>query len=524
MKKINELWQRVSSYVRRNPTEIIFGAYFLFVMLVSAYAASSTTIFSKNFIAILVLYAVFSLVPKIHRGIEKISFEPSVSVIKKNKVIVFGIASGVCFIILLFCFIANYPGSFSYDSIEQYEQAVVRRFDDWHPAYHTFWIFSLPLKITGGWIGSIVLFQIFYFSLLIGYLAVTIYKYAGKCYAFISVAFILLSPFTLKIVMYPWKDVAFAISSGFCMLYAINIYFTNGKWGNKFYRIVFLAFMLASTTLFRHNGVLFSFFLLVALFFFLQKRRWFLLVVTTVFIFAFVKFPVYTCFKVEKPPYRVMETTGLPLSVILNVAKECPDRINEKTTTFVAKMTSVQPDWKEKHKIAGFNSVKFGGVDAKAIDNVGMKQIIQMMCHCFIVAPKQSILAIYGLTKQVYSLEHESGISNGIQENDFGIISNGNKRLLDMEDRYVYGLIINTPLRFVLACLGSTILVMLAFILFKSNLKNMDDWKRIFLCLPIFTYNFGTMLLLSGDDVRFFYVSFIICPLVVLIMCGKRES
>ena len=524
MKKINKLWQGISDYISRNPSEIIFGTYFLLVMAVSAYAASSTSIFSKNFIAVFILYTVFSLVPRIHRGIQKVSFDPCLNVSKKKKLCVFGIASLSCYIVLIICFIANYPGSFPGDSLGQYKQAMTGVYNDWHPVWHTLLIFTLPLKLTNGWIGSIVFFQIVYFSLLIGYMAVTIYKYAGKCYAFISVAFILLSPFTLEIVMYPWKDVAFAIASGFCMLYAINIYFTNGEWGNKFYRIVLLAFMLASATLFRHNGVLFSFFLLVALFFFLQKRKWLLLVVSTAFIFAFVKFPVYTYFKVEKPPYRVMETTGLPLSVILNVAKECPDRVNEHTIEFVSKMMSVQPDWKKYHNISGLNSVKYRKFDYDAIENEGVKNILVMMFHCFSVAPKQSIMALYGLTTPVYSLEHSCVSGSGIQENDVGIVYTGNKRLLDIENKYLYGIIIKTPLRFVFACLGSTILIMLAFILFKSNLKNMDDWKRIFLCLPIFTYNFGTMLFLSGNDARFFYVSFIICPLVVLIMCGKRES
>jgi hypothetical protein len=61
-------------------------------------------------------------------------------------------------------------------------------------------------------------------------------------------------------------------------------------------------------------------------------------------------------------------------------------------------------------------------------------------------------------------------------------------------------------------------LAMLAFMLGRSNLRRWVEWKRLFLCLPVFVYNFGTMLLLSSIDYRFFYETFLLCPLVILIM------
>ena len=324
--------------------------------------------------------------------------------------------------------------------------------------------------------------------------------------------------------MYPWKDVAFAIASGFCMLYAINIYFTNGEWGNKFYKMVLLAFMLASATLFRHNGILFTFFLLIALIFYMPKRKWFLLVCMVGLILILIKVPLYSFFYVQKAPYRVMETMGLPLSVIVNVTKECPDRVNAQTADFVSEMMQDQPDWKEFHNISGFNTIKFRGVKFDTIENEGITQILKMCFHCFVAAPKQSIMAIYGLTASVYSFEYAAVFRVGVRENDFGITYSGITSIQKVEN-YYKSLIEKTPLRFIFLCVGFSILVMVAFILFKSDFKRIEDWKRLLLCFPIFAYNFGTMLFLSGNsDVRFFYVSFIICPLVVLIMCGKRES
>jgi len=533
MKKNNGLLQKVWHHLRENPSEIIFGCYLLLIMMTSVCTTIFyTTAYKDNMFGIvlfvtLVFYSAFALTPKFHRWIGNLSFTQSHDISRKKKIQVFGLAGGITFIVLAFFYIGFYPGSFSPDSIYQYSQVVNGTYDDWNPAWHTFLIFTMPLKLTGGWIGSVVLFQMIYFSLLIGYMAVLIYVYSGRVYACLSVAFVLLNPYTIEIVMYPTKDVAFAIAAALCMLYAMNIYFTNGKWCDKLYRIFMFAFMLACATLFRHNGVLFTLILLFALFFFMQRKRWFFLFASTCVILFCIKVPLYRYNDVNKPDRRILETMGLPLSVIINVAKESPESLDRQTSDFVADLMNKQPDWKMRHDISGLNSVKWDengnlGINNDAVKNAGVKGILQMMCHCLFVAPKESLKAVGGLTIPVYGLEVNGRELNDIPPNDYGVTYNGVKAINTMEENYRY-CVYTTPLHLVFT-IGFTILVMLAFILFKSNIRSFEDWKRILLCLPIFTYDFGTMLLLSGHDVRFFYVSFLVCPLVVLIMCGKRPE
>lgn len=521
MKKNNGLLQKVWHHLRENPSEIIFGMYLFLIMLTSICVAiyCGWRVY-ESFIVILLL-SVLLLVPKFHQWIGKFSFSPIQNVSRKNKIQVFGIAGGITLVVLLFCYIGFYPGTFSPDSIWQYEQVLKGSYNDWHPVWHTLLVFTLPLKLTG-WSGSIVLFQIIYFSLLIGYMAVLIYVYSGRVYASLSVAFILLNPFTLEIVMYPTKDVAFAISATLCMLYAMNIYFTNGKWSNKLYRIVLFAFMLVSATLFRHNGILFTSFLLLALYFYMQRKRWRLLFIMTIVALIVIKIPLYIF---SNPSQRILETMGLPLSVIINVAKESPECLNDETSDFVADLMNNQSDWKAHHDISGLNSVKWDEhgrlyINNTAIEKVGYSGILRMMCHCFFVAPKESLKAVGGLTIPVYGLEVNGRAFIDVAPNEFGLKYGGVKTFSKIEDCYCH-IVYSSPLC-IFFTIGFTILVMLAFILFKSNFRSFEDWKRIFLCIPIFTYNFGTMLLLSGHDVRFFYVSFLVCPLVVLIMAGKR--
>ncbi len=42
--------------------------------------------------------------------------------------------------------------------------------------------------------------------------------------------------------------------------------------------------------------------------------------------------------------------------------------------------------------------------------------------------------------------------------------------------------------------------------------------------IPILTYDFGTMLLLTGDDSRFFFITFLLVPLTVFLALYDREE
>lgn len=48
-------------------------------------------------------------------------------------------------------------------------------------------------------------------------------------------------------------------------------------------------------------------------------------------------------------------------------------------------------------------------------------------------------------------------------------------------------------------------------------------WKRSFLCIPLLVYNFGTMLLLTGNDIRFFCLNFMIWPVILLILARDEN-
>lgn len=514
--------ERFVAYIRNSWTEFLFGIYLFLIFAAGIQVSSMPGKRNRQgdiSFEMLGLCVIVLLVPKIRKLVQKISFSPPADVSIKQKWKVFGIAAGITFAVLLFWFAGCYPGSFSPDSIEQYEQAVSGNYDDWHPVWHTLLSFTLPLKLTH-WNAAIILFQIVSFSLITGYFAFTIYLYSGVLYAGIASALILLSPFTLSIVMFPWKDTAFAMASCLCMLYSIHIYFTKGEWCGKRWKIILFAFMLTNATLLRHNGILFTFFLMAALFFFMPERKWFSLVAMTLLFIALIRFLLYPLLDVTKPGNRVTETSGLPLSVITYVAKAAPEKLDKKTLEFVKDMMKSQPDWKKFYSLSGFNSVKYRGVNFEAIEQVGFSGIWKMTFRCFRRAPEQSLRAAVGLTIPVYGLEVASRTFGGIVKNDAGLVQKGNKIIKSFGKKYT-SLIFGTPLQYLFLHIGMTILAMIAFVLFKTDFKSPVDWKRILFFIPIFAYDFGTMLFLTGPDNRFFYVNWFICPLIILIFGRK---
>lgn len=500
---------------RIDKKSLSFGLLFLISIIASISSDGHSILYAC--MAILVVYI---LTPKIRTGVGKVSFESPENISRQKQFRVFVTSALAVLAVMLFWFIGACPGFFSPDSTVQYEQAVTGLYNDWFPVWHTFLFFTLPLKLTG-WPGSIVLFQILWFALLIGYYAQTVYTYAGPIYAKIAVAFIIFTPFTLEIMMYPWKDTVFGIASGFCMLFAIHIYMSKGQWCKKFPNILLMAFMLVNATIFRHNGILFTFFLIIVLLFFMSKWRWVELMSVSAVLFILIKIPLYSWLGVQKPGDRLLEISGLPLCIITSAAKECPQKLDAQTLQFVDDLLSVQPDWKENHSYDGFNSIKFKGINNSVIDDAGIAGIIRMTWDCLKSAPLVSLKALRGVTLPVYDLGYGCIIHPVIADNDFGIEYGGSKIVRSVQKCYLFA-IYKTPLRIVFSNIAITILIMLAFILFKSNLRDATDWKRIILCLPVLFYDFGTMLFMAAHDIRFFYINWITVPLIVLIMASKK--
>lgn len=432
----------------------------------------------------------------------------------------------IAFIWFLIFYITYYPGGFSPDSWEQYAQAITNEYSDWHPVLHTLLTFKLPLLLTGGWIGSIVLFQILVLSASLSYSFCVIRKYAGMKFTVICVAFVLLNSQLQSLALFPWKDTAFIICTILLLTHGLQIYLTKGEWVRRPVNAAVFVITIVCTTLIRHNGVLFTIPFALAVLLCVTKKRGLILAVSAIVLFTGIKFPFYSMLNVEAPDQRQVETLGLPMTVIGTVVSQNPDALDEETREFAYRVAPKEV-WEEKFLDGSYNSVKWQPeTDNSVIEEYGTAKVISMMLRCFKASPRQALRGLIELTEGVYSItdSHCDTLIPWIAANDYGIEHTGNEGLQELCQGYFYGM--HETLSYVFTYLGIMHLILVASILSKCKLNRLEDWKRILFVLPVFAYNFGTSLLLTGEDdiQRFFMYTFPVIPLLLLFIFHQNNE
>ncbi len=427
--------------------------------------------------------------------------------------------------VLLFYYFAYWPGAFSPDSINQYEQALSGNYIDWHPVFHTLLFFTVPLKLTGGWIGSIILFQILALSAALRYSLNVILTHAGQRWAILSAAFILCNP-QLAIVMYPWKDIAFSIGAVLLSTYSLQIVMTKGEWIKKSLNTALFIFAAAFTTLVRHNALLFTLPLVIALFLFTTKERGIVILLCTAAVIAAIKIPLHSVIGVDKAGSRTSEMLGLPMNVIGAIAVYDPGSLDKDTEEFVLKV-SPREVWEKKYTYGSFNAVKFDErTNMGIVDEYGVARVISMAIRCFRSAPVISIKSVINLTESSFSFLGSSDTFRypGIAQNDYGLTSASRGWLSSICD--YYRLFVSNSFSYPFLHLGFLHLILVIALLAKCNLKSLQGWKIILITVPAFVYNWGTSLLLTDvqDAFRFFYYSYLIIPLLLIIVFKKPKS
>lgn len=424
---------------------------------------------------------------------------------------------------LLIWFAAYFPGVFSPDSISQYNQAILGQYNDWHPFLHTFVFFTIPLKLTGQ-AASIVLFQVVYFAVLLSCFSISICRYFGVRAALTANLYIILNPYTGSIAMYPWKDVGFAMMALLIATGVFHIYFSESRWLAKPGNLILFGTALVLCTIFRHNAILYTLPVLTAVCLYSGRVLGIRLALLVLALMIVIKGPVYSAFGVEKPADRHTETMGMPLTIMANVAKEGTDKLSRPTVDFLFGIATKE-QYKENYWLGNFNNLKWSGINTDIIEQTEVMDILAMTGECILKYPAVSGKAFFALTDMVYGLDGaiDGEPSLRITENSYGIVYKGNRMLANLLENYRWAFR-SSPLRY-FRYIGSTVFFMLAVLLGRCSLSRKSDWKKILLCIPILIYDFGTMLLLTGDDSRFFFASFLVCPAVILIaLDAKRED
>ena len=428
--------------------------------------------------------------------------------------------------ILLLYYKGFAPGCFTEDSINQLRQAMSGQYNNWHPVLQTLFAFTLPLALTGGWMESIVLFQVICFAFSAAYLCCAVLEYGNRIFALVSFAFIYCNPVTGLLSTVPWKDTSFAIAAMLCMSFAVRTFLTNGEWMKNPWHIGFSIAAFSACSIFRHNGFFFTLPLLAAVVICASKKAKIALGVGVLALCVLITVPLYTVMDVEAPGSRATESLGLPIAVIGEVAAREPGKMDEEMKEFAYSVAS--PNMWENNYLTGiFNSIKFSpDTHTDVIEEYGVLRVLGMMFKAFRLAPKSAVRSMIALTDMVYSLTGtlDWQIYPYIARNDYGLTYSGdsvlNRELLEYSD--LTRTEVFRPFFWMLGFLNLAVAAGLCAALKRSRGKRM--WCKLLIAGSMLIYNFGTMLLLSGFDFRFFYYSYTVIPLILLVLFRKDET
>lgn len=434
----------------------------------------------------------------------------------------------VVFCSFLVYYFAFFPGAFAPDSNSQLNQAVSGVYSDWHPFIHTFLFFTIPMKVFGAE-EMIVLLQFLYFSFGFAYLIMTIRKYG--CPRRISVAVVFLvafAPASGNIMMYPLKDCGLSIFSTIATAHYINIILTEAEWLKKKKNLFVCSFFWTLTTLVRHNAILLTFPMIVSTLWTGWKNR--KQVVYTIILFLamllFTRGFLYQIYHVEKPGDRILETTGMCMTVMGNVVKNQPDSLDKETLDFLYRV-SPKEVWQESYQTGSFNSIKWNSeTNTDVIEEEGLQNILKYTWKAFNASEKYAFQAFLSLTGMVWKVDgNKVGDVHAfadVDKTDLALNADMQEKaviLLRNWENFVNKSILNYPMNYI----GWYNLMLFSFSLIM--IKKRCDLRKAFIGTPLLCYNFGTALLLTGFDWRFFYLTLpIAIPMIFLVVKVGRKN
>jgi hypothetical protein len=425
---------------------------------------------------------------------------------------------GLCWIILLLSLAASFPGAKSPDTEDQWAQVHSFNFSNWHPAIHTFMIWIVT-RVADHY-AFVVFVQITLFSIGVGYLIAVMESWGfKKTHLLIAGLFIILNPYTMNIMMYPWKDLALTVLITYTTIMAVNIYYSDGSWFLKYRNIILFALTAGITSVVRHNGFFFTLPLciLVALLYSKKTLKALVSVVLVALVVFLVKVPLYRALHVTTNPSQTyIESVGIPMTILGDTMVKNPQRLPPEAKEFLNKIATDE-EWREKYSPGNYNSIKFIFPASEVVETVAPEKLLGWVLQTCVSASYEAFHAFCDVTDIVWDI-FKGGNLFPRWPSANNIIG---KTFYNFFVGYT-GLCLALP---VISSLFTNIgLLMLLLLLAGIFSLSRNGVSALLLVVPSVCYNLGTMMLLCGSDVRFFHFNVVITMPLLFVLLAKQGN
>ena len=438
---------------------------------------------------------------------------------------VFLLAFGIALAVFGSAFAACYPGGVNYDISNQWRQVHSGEYNNWHPVFHTLLMRGLTLICDS--YPFCVLVQIVVFAALLSYVTATLHRQGVPAWLALAVhALTALTPLVRNTLMYLGKDSAMTLGVLALTAQAVNLLYSRGAWLQKPVRAVGMGLLLGAVSLLRVNALLWTLpFLLCAFFAYRPARRQTALAACVMAGFmALVQGPVYGALDVVYPHNTVEESVGLPMTVLCDIRQREPEKLDAQTTAFLARLA---PDevWETAYVPHSYNSVKFT-YPREYIKEMPLTDILGMSARAAAAAPRTAFEAVNGLTGLVWDITgRELAYQSVRNSGEIESARYGSARLNAMGGRIVgvFDAVMGFgPIRYLTRNLGVQLLLLLLVTLWALR---RHGCQVLLLALPTLLYSLGTMLLLCGNDARFFHFALTVSlPSLLALLYLPRDA
>ncbi len=301
--------------------------------------------------------------------------------------------------------LAYWPAIMTFDSIDQWDQAMRFTFNDWHPVVSTLVIW-LTTRIWAS-PASVAIFQILFFSTVVAFTLQSFQALGVPKWLLIveCLLFALFLPNGMMAITI-WKDIPYSI----CVLGLTTILFwmivTQGKWISRRSHIILLGLFSLGTSLFRHNGIPVSLATLGLLILFFRPYWRPLVSASIIFLGSYflIKGPVYTWLHVEPDSSQTLGVTLLhPIAAHLRAG----DTVTPDEFIYLNQILPFSAGW---DYICYDASVLFyKGVDFAPVQQ-DPQRALNLFIRLTIANPKVTLKHYFCLSSFVWSLSQPNGV------------------------------------------------------------------------------------------------------------------
>jgi len=451
------------------------------------------------------LYFIFIFIGLLYKKISKIKLY-----VDDQKFLHWPVWKITLFLFACYCCLFLYMGTFvSPDTEWQWEQVQSGTFHDWHPVMHTFSILILQ-KFLRTYTMTAMGFMLF-FCHANAWLYCSLMDYGYKRKWCLTVLLVIcLSPVSLSILRVLWKDTAMGISILYLSVFLVHFWHDGGshlrrwQWGAFAIILVYASFV-------RHNG----FFFTMPLLFLLplagtgtvakcRLAAFSLLAIICLGVYVFLRSSLMAHGMIEpvKAHQKFTESVGVPMCIMSRIMVVHPDKMPSDAHDFMLKICS-SDDWMKYYK-GDFNSVKFNfkrNVD-KAFRGITPPNFFGMFFRTVQASPgsaMNALASISALGLDPFFCDYK-GYAQGLF--DYGFVA-------CFLTQRPWGWFLFAPGFYVLA-----LIILGTYGLLRQGC-------RVFLLVvPFVVYTWGTTMLLTGWDHRFFFGILIGAVPMLLVLLG----